>query len=130
MEVVPQGPSTPPQPSETVPTDELNDVPPQPEEPAVINEDVPMEPERTPTPPPPPFELNETALTELATDLRTKTDRLNIEQLEQLRATCLNHIRKHRTEWDRTPLVKELRDVVGEFVQDVSEYEQDNDDDS
>ncbi|KAK7691101.1 hypothetical protein QCA50_006204 [Cerrena zonata] len=104
------------------------DVPPHPEQPLPSGdaEDIIMQPERTPTPPPS-FELDEPVLLDLAEDLRSKTDRFNVEQLEQLRASCLNRIWKHRSKWDRTPLVKELREVVEEFVQDVTEYEMDND---
>lgn len=116
---------------EALPSEVPNGVPQHPEQPPPNGDadDVVMLPDRTPTPPPA-FELDETVVSDLASDLRVKTDRLNVEQLEQLRATCLNRIWKHRSEWDRTPLVKELREVVEGFIQDVSEYGLDNEDDS
>ncbi|CAL1716188.1 unnamed protein product [Somion occarium] len=119
-------PHTPP--SETLP--QLNGILEGPELPLPNGDqaalDVIMEPERTPTPPPN-FELDETLLSDLASKLRDQTDSLNVEQLEQLRATCLNCIWKRRQEWDRTPLVHELRSVANEFIRDVSEYDSDND---
>ncbi|KAI0078819.1 AAA-domain-containing protein [Panus rudis PR-1116 ss-1] len=82
--------------------------------------DAPMEIERTPTPPPPPFELDEDLLSEFSNELRESTGTLNVEQLEQLRATCLNRIWHHRTEWNRTPLIHELKSLVKEFIHDVA----------
>ncbi|CCM04953.1 uncharacterized protein FIBRA_07150 [Fibroporia radiculosa] len=78
-----------------------------------------MEIERSPTPLPE-FILNEDRLSELRQVLRDRTDTLNIEQLEQLRATCLGCVWRHRTEWDRTELMYELVGVVERFVREVS----------
>ena len=80
----------------------------------------PMEVERSPTPPPPPFVFDEDMLADLKVYLRDATSSLNVEQLEQLRATCLGIVWRHRTEWDRTSLLRELKDEAREFVEEVS----------
>ncbi|RDX41221.1 AAA-domain-containing protein [Lentinus brumalis] len=80
----------------------------------------PMEVERSPTPPPPPFVLDEDMLADLKTYLRDATGALNVEQLEQLRATCLGIVWRHRAEWDRSGLLRELQEEAREFVQEVS----------
>ncbi|KAL0955241.1 hypothetical protein HGRIS_004140 [Hohenbuehelia grisea] len=77
--------------------------------------------ERSPTPPLPDFHVDESLVADLAHDLRDRTDRLNVEQLEQLRATCLGAVWRHRTEWDRDGLVRELVGVVSEFVSEVED---------
>ena len=79
----------------------------------------PMVIERTPTPLPD-FVLDIEGLTQLQTTLRDKTDPLNIEQLEQLRAACLAVVWKHRSKWDRSGLIKELKDTVDRYVEEVS----------
>ncbi|KAG6859716.1 hypothetical protein C0993_003557, partial [Termitomyces sp. T159_Od127] len=71
--------------------------------------------ERTPTPLPD-FHVDDTLLEELQHHLCDGTGALTIEELEQLRATCLGCVWRHRTEWDRDTLVKELLDVVKEFI--------------
>lgn len=78
-----------------------------------------MEIERTPTPLPD-FHVDEGALLQLKALLRDSTGSLNVEQLEQLRATCLSCIWRHRTEWDRDGLVQELTELVKEFVEEVA----------
>ncbi|KAF8173780.1 hypothetical protein K438DRAFT_1849984 [Mycena galopus ATCC 62051] len=75
--------------------------------------------ERTPTPPLPDFHLDEELVSQLETALCDLTASLNIEQLEQLRATCLATVWRHRTEWDRNPAVHELQDLVKELVDQV-----------
>ncbi|KAF7331024.1 AAA-domain-containing protein [Mycena venus] len=47
--------------------------------------------------------------------------------LEQLRATCLATVWRHRTEWDRNPAVRELQDLVKEFVDQVGGDDSDAD---
>ncbi|OSD01938.1 AAA-domain-containing protein [Trametes coccinea BRFM310] len=84
--------------------------PPQPEQ--------PMEVERSPTPLPD-FQLDEGLFADLKSFLRDSTGSLNVEQLEQLRATCLALVWKHRQEWDRTSLLNELRATAREFVEEV-----------
>jgi hypothetical protein len=78
----------------------------------------PMEVVRTPTPLPE-FHLDEYGMEQLKGYLRASTAELNIEELEQLRATCLAAIWRHRTEWDRTALIGELLSIAKEFVQEV-----------
>ncbi|KAI0717585.1 hypothetical protein C8T65DRAFT_571662 [Cerioporus squamosus] len=99
---------------------ETSQAPPQDEAPAPEPQpEQPMEVERSPTPPPPPFVLDEDMLADLKTYLRDATGALNVEQLEQLRATCLGIVWRHRTEWDRTSLVRELKEEAREFVREV-----------
>jgi hypothetical protein len=81
-------------------------------------EAVPIEVDREPTPLPD-FHFTQDALTRLADDLRDMTSRLSIEQLEQLRASCLGRIWAHRSEWDRDNLILELGKVLCEFVDEV-----------
>ena len=78
----------------------------------------PMEVVRTPTPLPD-FHIDEYGMEQLKDYLRASTVGLNIEELEQLRATCLAAVWRHRTEWDRTALVGELLSTAKEFVQEV-----------
>ncbi|KAH9950116.1 AAA-domain-containing protein [Amylocystis lapponica] len=80
----------------------------------------PMEVERSPTPLPD-FHLDEDLLSVLKTTLCNSTASLTVEQLEQLRATCLGCIWRHRIDWDRTIVTRELIDVVKEFVDEVSD---------
>lgn len=79
---------------------------------------VPIEVDREPTPFPD-FHFNQDALLRLADDLRDMTSRLSIEQLEQLRASCLGRIWAHRSEWDRDNLILELGKVLREFVDEI-----------
>lgn len=79
---------------------------------------IPMVIERTPTPLPD-FHVDDTLVEELQRRLCDETGTLTIEELEQLRASCLGCVWRHRTEWDRDTLVKELLDVVKEFISEV-----------
>ncbi|KAF9648633.1 AAA-domain-containing protein [Thelephora ganbajun] len=78
----------------------------------------PMEVVRTPTPSPD-FHIDEYGMEQLKDYLRVSTAGLNIEELEQLRSTCLAAVWRHRTEWDRTILISELLSIAKEFVQEV-----------
>ncbi|KAA1479104.1 AAA-domain-containing protein [Dentipellis sp. KUC8613] len=78
----------------------------------------PMEVERERTPLPD-FHVSDNLLADLRRELRDATAPLSIEQLEQLRATCLGCVWRHRAEWDRDALVRELHSVVEEFVDEV-----------
>ncbi|KAJ7886151.1 AAA-domain-containing protein [Mycena olivaceomarginata] len=88
---------------------------------------IPVVVERTPTPPLPDFHLDEELVVQLESALRDLTGSLNIEQLEQLRATCLATVWRHRTEWERNPAVRELQDLVTEFVDQVGVDDEDAD---
>jgi hypothetical protein len=81
--------------------------------------------ERTPTPPLPDFHVDDMLLSELHKQLVSRTQPLNVEQLEQLRATCLGSVWRCRVEWERDGLVRELMGVVKEFVEDVGDFEDD-----
>lgn len=79
----------------------------------------PMQIERTPTPLPD-FVVSEEELSHLRAILRDKTATLNVEQLEQLRATCLTVVWQHRADWDRSGLIRELRGTVEKYVDEVN----------
>ena len=83
-------------------------------------EPVPMEIERTPTPLPD-FHVSSTLVNELRRFLRDLTADLTIEQLEQLRATSLGTVWRHRKEWDRDELIRALLKDAKSFVNDVLE---------
>ncbi|KAH6890090.1 AAA-domain-containing protein [Coprinopsis sp. MPI-PUGE-AT-0042] len=80
--------------------------------------------ERSPTPPLPDFHVDEDLLDVLRRRLRDDTEGLNVEQLEQLRATCLGDVWRHRKEWDRDDLVRGLIRHVGDFLEEVQELEE------
>ncbi len=83
---------------------------------------------RSPSPPPPIFVVNDDNVTTLETSFVEHTSHLTVEQLEQLRATCLGCIWRHRQEWNRDALVREMMDVIAEFSEEASSYERDMDD--
>lgn len=74
---------------------------------------------RTPTPLPD-FHIDDNLLAQLRCSLKANTLSLTVEELEQLRATCLGSIWRHRTEWDRDNLLRELQDIVSDFVEEVN----------
>lgn len=77
---------------------------------------------RSPSPePPPPFHVSEEDLKQLSDTLTSSTEGLNIEQLEQLRATCLNCVFKRRSDWNRDEMIKELVEIVRTFVNEAKE---------
>ncbi|KAH9928867.1 uncharacterized protein B0H18DRAFT_874349 [Fomitopsis serialis] len=81
--------------------------------------DVPMEIHRTPSPVPD-FILDEYLICDLKRTLRDDTTSLSVEQLEQLRAICLGCVWRHRSDWDRTEVVRELMDNAKVFVEEAS----------
>ena len=46
---------------------------------------------------------------------------MSIEQLEELRATSLRTVWRHRNEWNRDALVPKLLEDVREFIEEVDE---------
>ncbi|KAL0569754.1 TAT-binding protein-like protein 7, AAA ATPase [Marasmius crinis-equi] len=74
---------------------------------------------RTPTPLPD-FHVDESLLAQLQSSLRSHTASLTIEQLEQLRATCLGCVWRNRRDWDRGAMIRELQDLVNDFVAEVA----------
>jgi len=87
------------------------------EQPMVVTP--PAEMERSPTPLPD-FHIDEHLLSTLQNDLCSRTAQLTVELLEQLRATLLGCIWRHRTEWDRDELVRELKSTLEEFLDDFA----------
>jgi hypothetical protein len=88
---------------------------------AAVPEPTPMVVERSPTPPLPEFHVSQFLLSELYQLLKDRTAGLSIEQLEQLRATSLGTVWRHRKEWNRDALVQELLKDVREFIEEVGE---------
>ncbi|KAJ7476930.1 AAA-domain-containing protein [Mycena galericulata] len=104
------GPSSAPSPSNRPKSLEPEPVPPPP---------IPIIVERTPTPPLPDFHIDDALVAQLESSLCDLTSSLTIEQLEQLRATCLAAVWRHRTTWDRDPAVRELQELVKDFIDQV-----------
>jgi len=84
-----------------------------------------VEIERTPTPLPD-FHVSPSLVDELGRLLKDQTAKVTVEQLEQLRATCLGAVWRYRKEWDRDELVMELMKCVKEFVCEVGEFDLDD----
>jgi hypothetical protein len=78
----------------------------------------PIEIDREPTPLPD-FLVDQSALARLADDLQYLTDLFTVEQLEQLRASCLGRVWAHRSDWNRDDLILELGKVLHEFADEV-----------
>ncbi|KAG9100345.1 hypothetical protein FRC06_004238 [Ceratobasidium sp. 370] len=74
-----------------------------------------------PQTPPPTFQVDESSLRALEDQLIHSTDILNVEQLEQLRAICLNTVWRHRGDWTRDVMLGELMAVVTDLVQQVQQ---------
>lgn len=70
-----------------------------------------------PPPPPPPFVLPN--LASLQKMVHVRTAKLNVEQLEQLRAMLLDVVWRRRADWDRAEMVEEMVGVAEEFVGEV-----------
>ena len=87
----------------------------------------PMVVERSPSPPLPDFHVDMGLVDDLRKDLRDSTDSLTIEQLEQLRASCLGSLWRCRKDWDRDGVVCELKGVVKDFVEEVCGGDDDED---
>ena len=68
----------------------------------------------------PDFHVDTGLVEDLKQTLRDSTASLTIEHLEQLGATCLGNVWRHRSNWDRDGLVRELQGVVKNFVKEVS----------
>ena len=77
-----------------------------------------MEVVRTTTPLPD-FYIDEYGMEQLKDYLRVSTAKLNTEELDWLRATCLAVVWRHRTKWNRTALVGELLSIAKEFAQEI-----------
>ncbi|KAH9963265.1 hypothetical protein BC827DRAFT_1194483 [Russula dissimulans] len=77
-----------------------------------------IEVDREPTPLPD-FHFDQNAIARLRDDLRDMTDLFTVEQLEQLRASCLGRVWAHRSDWDRDNLILELGKVLRDFVDEV-----------
>ncbi|OJA13163.1 hypothetical protein AZE42_06216 [Rhizopogon vesiculosus] len=114
---MPTNPSIPlpdtPAPVAIPPSPPVNDVPEQ------FMDVAPAEKERSPTPLPD-FHVDDHLLSALQYDLCSRTAQLSVELLEQLRATLLGCIWRRRTEWDRDELVRELKDILKEFLDDFA----------
>ena len=52
--------------------------------------------------------------------MQKRTGSLNIEQVEHLRAICLGLVWRHRQEWNRDSLLRQLKLEAEEFIQEVA----------
>ncbi|CEH14670.1 aaa-domain-containing protein [Ceraceosorus bombacis] len=68
----------------------------------------------------PPFKISHHDMSNLASQVLALTHDFTIEQLEQLRAACFDAVWRHRSEWDRSTLVQELRDLVQQIAAAVA----------
>ncbi|KAG8859596.1 hypothetical protein FRB91_007482 [Serendipita sp. 411] len=81
-------------------------------------------PSRTPTPipsTPPQLNVSFGLLSNLEDALAAKTHRLDVEQLEALRALCLNLVWAHKSDWDRDPLITKMITAVEKYLEEVGE---------
>ncbi|GMK54220.1 hypothetical protein CspeluHIS016_0108060 [Cutaneotrichosporon spelunceum] len=68
----------------------------------------------------PPLIVPADELEKLKHALKHSTDQLNVEELEQLRASLLDRIWRARSEWDRTALLGSMREAVSKFVAEAA----------
>jgi ATPase family AAA domain-containing protein 2 len=73
-----------------------------------------------PPTPPPPFHLDDSALTDLHTTLARRTHGLTVEQLEMVDARCMDVVWRLRGAWDREVVMLEVRLAVDEVLEDVA----------
>lgn len=81
-------------------------------------------PSRTPSPgpsTPPEFIVLPPIYSTLEETLRHKTANLDVEQLEALRALCLNLVWSHRADWDRSALMSEMNNAIHRYLVEVGE---------
>ena len=79
---------------------------------------------RTPSPAPvtpPEFQLAPELLDDLKTKLVTKTANFDVEQLEQLRAACLDTVWRYRSDWNRESMVHALLECVDKYLKENGE---------
>jgi hypothetical protein len=80
---------------------------------------------KLPSPPPeeplPDFILPETSLQDLGRFLVSQTGDLTVDELEQLRAACYDCIWRSRKEWNKTNLIKEIKELAEEYVTELEE---------
>lgn len=85
-------------------------------------------PAKEPTPPPAPlpdFILPELLLQDLGRFLVSNTGELTVDELEQLRAACYDCIWRARKSWDKTGVVKEIRELAEEYITELEESKRD-----
>ncbi|KAF8328535.1 uncharacterized protein EI90DRAFT_3064502 [Cantharellus anzutake] len=85
-------------------------------------ESVSPTPARTPTPTPqyPPLEVSDTGLRQLRLALTGETSDLTIEQLEHLRAMCLDCVWQRRGDWNRDEMIREMLNIIRNLVREVT----------
>ncbi|KAG9017384.1 hypothetical protein FRB93_007498 [Tulasnella sp. JGI-2019a] len=103
----------------------INPIPPPVEAQPIQLDAVMLEPtderQPSPSPPPPPdFHLDPVLEAELSSKLLDRTTEFNVEQLEQLRASCLGSVWNHRSDWDRDDLIRELITVIDDYAGEVA----------
>ncbi|CAE7159986.1 unnamed protein product [Rhizoctonia solani] len=125
LAVAPPSPAgVPLDPTRTIPVPSLA-IPSNPAEPNAMAIDAPREPtpavDPEPEEPVPTFHIDESRLQALGDHLVHSTVALKVEQLEQLRALCLNCVWCHRREWDRDAMLGKMMEIVTDFVQQVQQ---------
>ena len=79
---------------------------------------------RTPSPAPvtpPEFLLAPELIDELKSKLVAKTAMLDVEQLEQLRAACLDTVWRCRSDWNREGMVHALLERMDKYLEEIGE---------
>ena len=79
--------------------------------------------DESPAPPLPDFIVPEQAIQALARYLVCHTAELTVEQMEQLRAASYDAIWCARREWDKSVLIKEIKDLAEDFISEVEAAE-------
>lgn len=67
----------------------------------------------------PPFHLPGAAVSQLTHDLKVSTGHLNVDELEQLRAMMFDKIWRGRAEWDKTDVVRGMREALADYNEEV-----------
>lgn len=96
--------------------------------PTGLTQHVLQPPSRTPSPGPstlPEFVASPALLSTLEGSLATKTANLDVEQLEALRAQCLNLVWKHRSDWNRDKLMNEMTETIHNYLIEIGELSED-----
>jgi hypothetical protein len=81
-------------------------------------------PSRSPSPAPgtpPEFIASPVLLSTLEEALATKTANLDVEQLEALRALCLNLVWSHKGDWNRDSLMNDMLAQINKYLVEIGE---------
>lgn len=76
---------------------------------------------------PPQFNVSTEQLGQLQSMLVQKTANLDVEQLEALRALCLNLVWGHRSDWDRDNLIRLMKEAIDKYLSEIGEVSDEDD---